>query len=159
MEVCGKNPEKSTVHSLRNEQFGFIFQTYNLLEEYTVLENLLMPQKIARKDCSKNSLSYTRALELLEEVQLSSKINTLAKLLSGGEKQRVAIARALSNDPPLILADEPTGNLDGENSKRVQELLIQTAKRRNKTVIIATHDQELAKECDRILLLKDGQIY
>jgi lipoprotein-releasing system ATP-binding protein len=158
LEICGKFPEDSLLHTLRNENIGFIFQTYNLLEEYTVLENLLMPQKIARKNCGKNSINYQRAQELLEEVQLSSKGNTLAKFLSGGEKQRVAIARALSNDPSLILADEPTGNLDNENSKRVQELLIQTAKKRNKTVLIATHDQELAKECDRTLLLKDGRI-
>lgn len=159
LEICGKRPEDSLLHHLRNENIGFIFQTYNLLEEYTVLENLLIPLRIARKNCAKNSVNYQRVEELLSEVQLSSKIDTLAKFLSGGEKQRVAIARALSNDPSLILADEPTGNLDGENSKRIQELLIQTAKRRNKTVLIATHDQELSKECDRTLLLKDGLIY
>ncbi len=156
IEICGQMPLEATVHALRNQQIGFIFQTYNLLEEYTVLENLLMPQRIARKQCHKNSDSHKRALKLLEEVQLASKENELTKFLSGGEKQRVAIARALCNDPALILADEPTGNLDGENSQKVQELLIQTAKRRGKTLLIATHDPELASHCARTLHLKDG---
>ncbi|HSX04083.1 MAG TPA: ABC transporter ATP-binding protein [Rhabdochlamydiaceae bacterium] len=159
LEICSKIPMDSSLHQLRNEHIGFIFQTYNLLDEYSVLENLLMPQRIARKNCSKESPSYKRAILLLEEVQLSSKIDTLTKFLSGGEKQRIAIARALCNDPDLILADEPTGNLDGENSERVQRLLIESAKKRNKTLIIATHDQELAKQCDRTLLLKDGLFY
>src|SRR5262245_5765457 len=87
IEICGNSPKESQIYTLRNEHIGFIFQTYNLLEEYTVLENLLMPQKIARKNCSKNSVNYQRAIDLLEEVQLSSKIHTLAKFLSGGEKQ------------------------------------------------------------------------
>ncbi len=159
LEICGEQPLDSSLHKLRNKHIGFIFQTYNLLEEYTVLENLLMPQKIARKECSKESASYKKALELLDEVQLFSKQNILAKFLSGGEKQRVAIARALCNDPALILADEPTGNLDGENSQKVQQLLIQTTKKRGKTLILATHDEQLAKSCDRILFLKGGLLY
>lgn len=158
IEICGKLPLSASLHEIRNTHIGFIFQTYNLLDEYTVLDNLLMPQKIARKNTAKNSPAFERAVNLLDEIQLSSKANQLAKVLSGGEKQRVAIARALSLDPDLILADEPTGNLDSENSKIVQSLLIRCAKEHHKTLIIATHDQELAQECDRILLLKDGLV-
>lgn len=159
LEICGIIPTDGSLHKLRNQHMGFIFQTYNLLDEYTVLENLLMPQKIARKDVSRNSPARLRALALLDEVQLTSKADILTKFLSGGEKQRVAIARALCNNPDIILADEPTGNLDGENSTVIQKLLIRCAKEHQKTLIIATHDLEFASLCDRILSLKDGLFY
>lgn len=159
LEICGITPEESSLHELRNQHIGFIFQTYNLLDEYTVLENLLMPQKIARKDVGQNSPARQRALALLDDVQLTSKAGTLTKFLSGGEKQRASIARALSNNPDIILADEPTGNLDGENSVAVQHLLIRCAKEHQKTLIVATHDLDFANLCDRILSLKDGLFY
>lgn len=158
LEICGKLPLVSNMHQIRCSHIGFIFQTYNLLDEYTVLDNLLMPHRIARKKVEKGSPAFERACNLLDEIQLSSKATVLAKFLSGGEKQRVAIARALSLDPDLILADEPTGNLDGENSKIVQSLLLRSAKEHHKTLIIATHDPELAKECDRTFILKSGML-
>lgn len=155
-----ESPTKGSVeidaleNSLRSEKIGFIFQAYYLLEECTALENVLMPLRIARK---KITIAY--GLTLLEEVGLSSKAFTLAKFLSGGEKQRVAIARAFCNNPPLILADEPTGNLDHSNSQVIQELLISSVKNRGKTLIVATHDGEFASRLDRRFLLKSGHLH
>lgn len=150
VEICGM----SASPQLRSEKIGFIFQAYHLLEECTALENVLMPMRIARK-----KVDRAHGLALLAEVGLSSKAETLAKFLSGGEKQRVAIARALCNDPPLILADEPTGNLDHSHSTVIQELLLSSAKKRGKTLILVTHDAEFAARCDQQLCLKDGQLY
>jgi lipoprotein-releasing system ATP-binding protein len=144
------------VSKLRRNHVGFIFQAFNLLEEYTTLENVLMPAKIARKDVKKGSETYLRALRLLEEVGLSSRIHFPAKLLSGGEKQRAAIARALINDPDLILADEPSGNLDSSTSQIIYQLLLDCVHKKGKTLIVVTHDQILASLCDRTLILKDG---
>lgn len=140
--------------SLRREKIGFIFQAYHLLEECTALENVLMPMRIARR-----KVDTAHGMKLLEEVGLASKSSTLAKFLSGGEKQRVAIARALCNDPTLILADEPTGNLDYSHSQVIQQLLLFCVKKRGKSLIVATHDPEFASQCDRQLFLKDGGLY
>lgn len=140
--------------SMRLEKIGFIFQSYHLLEECTALENVLMPMRIAR-----HKVDPAHGMKLLEEVGLTAKAATLAKFLSGGEKQRVAIARALCNDPVLILADEPTGNLDHSNSEVIQQLLFSSVKKRGKSLIIATHDAEFAALCDRRLSLKDGRLY
>jgi lipoprotein-releasing system ATP-binding protein len=159
LEICGKNVQDAFLPSLRNQHIGFIFQSFNLLEDYTTLDNVLMPAKIARIPVHKGSTTYNKALTLLDQVGLSSRKGFLAKLLSGGEKQRAAIARALLNDPDLILADEPSGNLDHTNSQTVHELLINSAKKWQKTVLIVTHDRELAALCDRTLLLKDGLLY
>lgn len=155
--ICGK-PASSSSAELRNEHIGFIFQSFNLLEDYTLLENVLMPAKIARKRTDRGSPPYQRALELLEKVGLSARANFLAKLLSGGEKQRAAIARALCNDPDLILADEPSGNLDRAHSAEVHDLLLDSVKQMGKTLIVVTHDPELAKLCDRTLQLKSGKL-
>ncbi len=144
---------------LRNRFIGFVFQTYNLLEDCTVLENVLMPAYIARMQTRKGSPAYNRALSLLEEVGLQDRIHFPAKLLSGGEKQRVAIARALCNDPELILADEPSGNLDHAHSFAIHQLLIGCAKKRNKALVIVTHDLELAKLCDTTRTLMDGVLH
>lgn len=149
--ICGKHP--SNLPEVRNHHIGFIFQTFNLLDDYTVLENVLMPAKIGRRP-----LNVEKALGLLEEVGLSKRAHFPAKLLSGGEKQRAAIARALCNDPDLILADEPSGNLDRTHSLAIHELLIGSTKKRNKALIIVTHDQELASLCDRTYLLMDGKL-
>lgn len=134
----------------RLNHIGFIFQAFHLLEDETVLTNVLMPAKIARKNAQK------RARKLIEQVGLKGKEKQLTKHLSGGEKQRVAIARALCNNPDLILADEPTGNLDSENSAQIHKLLFESAK--DKGLIIVTHDPELAKMCDRTLILSAGQL-
>lgn len=156
--ICGKVVDSHSLNALRNEEIGFVFQFYNLLDDYTALENVLMPAKIARKKTHRGSPAYQRALALLEEVGLSERIHFPAKLLSGGEKQRVAIARALCNDPSLILADEPSGNLDSTQSTAIHELLIRAAKQHKKTLILVTHDRELASLCDHIFLLKEGQL-
>lgn len=141
---------------LRNQHIGFIFQTFNLLEEYTLLENVLMPARIGR---TLSPQVKERALFLLEEVELSARKDFPAKKLSGGEKQRAAIARALLNDPSLLLADEPTGNLDEGNSQKVHELLFKACKEMKKALILVTHDKELAALCDRTLTLRDGLLW
>jgi len=151
-------PTAQNISWIRSRYVGFIFQAFNLLDDYTVLENVLMPAKIARTETRKGSLAYNRALELLEEVGLEKRSDFPAKLLSGGEKQRAAIARALCNDPELILADEPSGNLDHRHSAAVHELLIAGAKKRGKALVIVTHDKELAALCGRTHNLMDGRL-
>lgn len=140
---------------LRSKKFGFIFQQFFLNGRETVLENVLLPLKIA-------GISYSarkkRAQEALEEVDLTDKTNNRATDLSGGQKQRVAIARALVNQPEVIFADEPTGNLDSENSARVEELLFKLNREKGITLIIVTHDDDLAAKCDRQFTMKDGQL-
>jgi lipoprotein-releasing system ATP-binding protein len=156
LEICGKPVETKALSSIRNQHIGFIFQAFHLLEDYTTLENILMPSRIAGHNTHPDSPAYKRALELLAAVGLSSRAQFLAKHLSGGEKQRAAIARALCNDPDLILADEPSGNLDHANSIAIYDLLLNLVKKLNKTLIVVTHDQELSSRCDKILVLKDG---
>ena len=153
LEISGKNALTDTSNLIRNKYVGFVFQNYNLLDEYTVLENIIMPGKISRKTDLKD-----RAKKILDSVGMGTHIDHLAKLLSGGEKQRVAIGRALFNDPNLILADEPSGNLDNTNSSQIHDLLISTIKNLNKGVIVVTHNHELAKKCDRVYLLNDGYL-
>lgn len=148
-----RNPAK-----LRSESIGFIFQSYHLLNEYTTLENVLMPAKIARKSTNRFSESYQRAIKLLDKVGMLHRKDHHTKLLSGGEKQRVAIARALCNDPDIILADEPSGNLDEQNSSAIHSLLIDCAKTLKKTLILVTHNTELAALCDARYLLKEGKL-
>jgi len=156
IEICGERAAQSALSLLRNRHIGFIFQSYNLLEEYTTLDNVLMPARIARQSVQKGSPLYERALELLESVGLSARACFLAKVLSGGEKQRVAIARALCLSPDLILADEPSGDLDSAHSQEIHKLLLQLTRQQKKTLIAVTHDRELAALCDRIYLLKEG---
>lgn len=156
VEICGTRASRSTSPSLRNRHIGFVFQQFHLIEDLSVYDNVLMPAKIAREPTGKNSLASIRTLQLLEEVGLTKLAFSPAKLLSGGEKQRVAIARALCNDPDLILADEPSGNLDEENSEKIHDLLLSCTKKWNKTVIIVTHDETLAAQSDRRFILKNG---
>lgn len=158
LEICGKNVATAFLPELRNRHIGFIFQSYNLLDDYTTLDNVLMPAKIARLPTHAGSPAYLRALMLLETVGLKERAGFLAKLLSGGEKQRTAIARALCNDPDLILADEPSGNLDHANSQEVHSLLIRLARDFNKGLVVVTHDRELSSLCEKTLLLKDGNL-
>lgn len=158
LEICGKKVLPSCSDCLRNTHIGFVFQSYNLLEEYTVLDNVLMPARIGRKNVKQGSPLYIHALELLDSVGLRARAHFLAKLLSGGEKQRTAIARALCNDPELILADEPSGNLDHQHSQAIHQLLIALAKQHQKTLIVVTHDTELASLCDQVFVLKSGKL-
>lgn len=158
LEICGKDTVSASLSDLRNKSIGFIFQSYNLLDDYTTLDNVLMPAKIARMPTHVGSPAYERALMLLEAVGLKSRAGFLSKLLSGGEKQRAAIARALCNDPALLLADEPSGNLDHAHSQEVHSLLIHLCKEFNKSLIVVTHDKELSSLCHRTLLLKDGNL-
>jgi len=162
IEICGTVASASNWHALRNQKIGFIFQAYNLLEDYTVLENVLMPAKIGNQDTRPGSpgfpgsAAYQRALELLEEVGLAHRAHFPAKLLSGGEKQRAAISLAFLNDPALILADEPSGNLDHAHSTIIYHLLLGAAQKRGKAVVVVTHDRELAALCQKTYFLMDG---
>lgn len=143
-------------HRLRQHYIGFIFQSFNLLEDFTTLDNVLMPARIARLSTDANSAAYQNAIDNLREVDLLNRAQTPAKLLSGGERQRVAIARALCNDPALILADEPSGNLDHANAQRIGELLMRCVNAKKKSLILVTHDPDLSTLCSRRYLLKDG---
>ena len=158
LEICGLAATSANWNYLRNQKIGFIFQAYNLLEDYTVLENILMPAKIAHQDTRPGSTAHQKALELLKEVGLDHRADFPAKLLSGGEKQRAAIARAFLNDPALILADEPSGNLDHANSTIIYNLLLGAAQKRGKALIVVTHDRELAALCQKTYSLLDGVI-
>lgn len=152
------NEEVSTRNacSLRNRHIGFVFQAFHLLDHYTALENILMPWRIARRSSGTGSAGMKRALELLEKVDLSHRAHFQTKLLSGGEKQRIALARALMNDPDVLLADEPTGNLDHQTSQQIQDLLFRSCEELGKALIVATHDIALAQRCHKKFLLQDG---
>lgn len=137
---------------LRNSKMGYIFQSYYLLPELTALENVSVPGMIASERVEE------RAAELLEAVGLKDRIHHLPAELSGGEQQRVAIARALVNDPAIVFADEPTGNLDSRNGNEVMQLLLEFAENLDTTLVVVTHDRELAKLGDRTLEILDGVI-
>ena len=137
---------------LRNARIGYIFQNYYLLPELTALENVLLPATIGGNKADE------RAHELLEAVGLEKRKEHLPNELSGGEQQRVAIARALANKPAIIFADEPTGNLDSKNGEEVMKILLGFAGELETTLVVVTHDPELAKRGDRTLMIKDGQI-
>ena len=136
----------------RNSTIGFVFQHYFLLPELTALENVLLPAMIGGRS------SEARARELLDRVGLSQRLDHLPTELSGGEQQRVAIARALINDPAILFADEPTGNLDAATGTGVMEMLLSVVEESRKTLIVVTHDTRLAERGDRKLLLKDGRL-
>lgn len=149
-----KLPQKK-LDELRSNRFGFIFQQFFLNGRETVLENVLLPLKIAGFGRAKRK---EIALRALSEVDLTDKKNAKANNLSGGQKQRVAIARALVNEPDVIFADEPTGNLDTENGARIETLLFKLNKEKGITLIIVTHDEDLAGRCGRRFLMKDGHL-
>ncbi len=149
---------KKNISELRAHEIGFVFQSGNLLEEETLLANLLIKARIARRSVKKNSDAYNEAILLLEKVGLSHRRDFSVKHLSGGEKQRASIARALMNNPSLILADEPTGNLDAASARNIQDLLIACCKQLKKSLIVVTHDKEFADHCDRRLSLTKGCI-
>lgn len=156
--IAGQNTQKVNCAKLRNTHIGFVFQNFHLLEEYTSLENVLMPAYIGRKTVHAKSTAYQNALQLLERVEMQSRSNFLAKHLSGGEKQRIAIARALCNNPKILFADEPTGNLDEHNSKIIHQILIDCCQKLKKTLIVVTHDLALAGLCEKIYKLENKKI-
>lgn len=138
--------------NLRNTQLGFVFQNYHLLPELTALENVMLPSLIGGK------AARNRAVELLGRVGLSERLQHLPTELSGGEQQRVALARSLINDPAIILADEPTGNLDAATGKQIMELLFTVVAEAKKTLVVVTHDVTLATLGDRRMVLKEGHL-
>ncbi|SDT88325.1 lipoprotein-releasing system ATP-binding protein [Verrucomicrobium sp. GAS474] len=140
----------------RNEMIGFVFQFHFLLEDFTAAENVMIPMRRLGK--LTEAEMEERAVLLLEEVGLGAKAKRPSRHLSGGEQQRVAIARALANDPLVLLADEPTGNLDSLNSDRVFSLLTRVVHNRNKALLLVTHNPEIAEKCDWVHEMKDGLI-
>jgi len=140
--------------NIRNQKIGFVFQSFNLLSRCDALHNVELPMMYAGVT-SKNR--QRKATELLEQVGIGNRLHHLPNQLSGGEKQRVAIARALANDPPLILADEPTGNLDSISGQNIMEIL-QNLNNQGRTIAMVTHDSNLGERADRIIKLMDGRI-
>jgi putative ABC transport system ATP-binding protein len=143
------------LNRFRNKQFGFVFQQFFLTPKTSVLDNVVLPLKIAGV---KRSERKRRGREILTQFELESKIKNKATTLSGGQKQRVVIARALINEPSLIFADEPTGNLDSATGGVVEDTLFALNKEKGITLVIVTHDEDLAAKCDRQVYLKDGEI-
>ena len=141
--------------NFRNEHIGFVFQFHHLLPEFSAIENICVPGWIAGK---KNKELNKRALELLELLNLRDRAEHKPGELSGGEQQRVAVARALINSPSIVMADEPTGNLDSTNARELHNLFIDLRERFQQTFLIVTHNEELAQMSDRILHMKDGKI-
>lgn len=148
--------DRNELAEFRNETTGFIFQFHYLLPEFTALENVLMPFRIMNGAVTKEA--RTRAEELLQLVGLSAVKNNLSTNMSGGQQQRTAIARALINNPRVVLADEPTGNLDSESTENVYEILRKINEQFGTTFVIITHDRKIAEKADRILEIKDGRI-
>jgi lipoprotein-releasing system ATP-binding protein len=139
----------------RNKHIGFIFQFHNLLPEFTALENVCIPAFIANADVKE---AEQRALELLQFLGLGDRAQHKPNQLSGGEQQRVAVARALMNRPDVILADEPSGNLDSKNARELHQLFFTLREKYNQTFVIVTHNDELAGLADRALVMKDGRL-
>jgi len=149
------NLTDNKISSFRNKKLGFIFQFSNLLTDLTVLENVLLPREIART----NDSAEKNARELLKAVGLDDQINKRANKISGGQAQRVAIARGLINNPSIVLADEPTGNLDSVTAEIIIQLMKSMAKKLNQTFIVVTHDQHQFGDVDRIITIKDGKAF
>lgn len=159
LEIVGKTLNglsKKQLASFRNTEIGFVFQFHNLLAEFTALENVCLPAFIADKKSKKDI--EAKAKELLDLLGLSHRIDNKPSQLSGGEQQRVAVARALINDPKVVFADEPSGNLDSENSKALHSLFFELRDTLNKTFVIVTHNEELANLSDRKIVMKDGVV-
>jgi len=139
--------------TLRGRKIGFVFQSFHLIPSMTALENVLAPLEIAGlKDAQQ------RARQLLADVELTERAHHYPSQLSGGEQQRVAVARAFANEPTILLADEPTGNLDSRNGRHVFDLMVEMNRRRGTTLVLVTHEHELARRADRQISLRDGQV-
>ncbi len=155
-EFCGKDVlhlDDDGADSFRRSRVGFVFQNHRLLPEFTACENVAMPLRICGAQAA---VARERAELVLEELGMAERRTHRPFELSGGEQQRVAVARALVNEPMMLLADEPTGNLDTRNSHRLMDLLCAARERRRLTVIIASHNEHLVQRCDRVLRLEDG---
>ncbi|MBT7406721.1 MAG: ABC transporter ATP-binding protein [Opitutae bacterium] len=152
-EMSKSNEEQRTM--LRNQSIGFVFQFHFLIKELTAVENVSLP---AQKKGLSKKIAIEKASDVLCKLGLESKRERFANKLSGGEQQRVAIARALVNSPALLLADEPTGNLDSANSENVFELLQNLAREQNIAILMVTHNEEIANRCDKIISIRDGLI-
>lgn len=151
-QISNFNDKQRTLY--RRNQVGFIFQDYNLIQELTVYENIILPIQLKKKEINEKEIdAFLSTLKLLE------KKNSFPMHLSGGERQRVAILRSLLSNPDIILADEPTGNLDSKNTQLVVELLQRFSDKLKKTILFVTHNRELTKLCDRVIVVKDGMIF
>lgn len=150
-----KDKSQESLAAFRNKNVGFVFQTHYLLDDFNALENVMLPMLIAGKD---KAAVRVKGELLLEQVGLIDRRSHLPSQLSGGEQQRVAVARALANDPEIVIADEPSGNLDVNTGHKLHELLLKLNKEQSTTFLIATHNRELAASCDRELKLVDGII-
>ncbi|WP_139414406.1 ABC transporter ATP-binding protein [Chlamydia abortus] len=153
----GKRKEDYNLPAFRNQYIGFIFQNFYLLEDDTVINNVLIPASIARQNIAKGSSAFKKALGLIDSVGLSHRTHSNCCNLSGGEKQRVAIARALINNPAILLADEPSGNLDNQTSEYIHQLLLSQA-HDSRGVLIVTHNKQLARQCHREGILQNGEL-
>ena len=145
---------RSDLSAFRNKHLGFVFQFHRLLPEFNALENVMMPAWIAGTSDAKGRL---RATELLQELGMGHRMEHNPSELSGGEQQRVAVARALMNGPRVLLADEPSGNLDSENAALLHDLFFDLRERLGQTIVIVTHNEQLAQRADRVLRMEDGQ--
>ncbi|MBX2916309.1 MAG: ABC transporter ATP-binding protein [Cyclobacteriaceae bacterium] len=153
LDVFAQHP--NDLATFRNNRLGFVFQFHNLLPEFTAVENVMIPAMIARKD---ESEIRQRAIKLLEILAVGARAQHKPAQLSGGEQQRVAVARALINNPALVLADEPSGNLDSKNAKELHELFFRLRDELGQTFVIVTHNQEFSEMTDRRLEIKDGRM-
>jgi putative ABC transport system ATP-binding protein len=145
--------DEDALARLRGEKVGFVFQFFHLIPSLTAFENVLVPMEIAGVDDPGD-----KAMDLLTDIGLGERTHHYPSQLSGGEQQRVAIARALANDPPILLADEPTGNLDYDNGRHIVELLMDIHEKRDATIVLATHDANLASKADVVLALRGGRV-
>ncbi len=158
IQIRGNDISNLTVENLadfRNRQIGFIFQLHNLLNEFSALENVMIPLLIRRE---RKKQARRKAMYLLERFDLKDRAGHKPAELSGGEAQRIAVARALAGEPSIILADEPTGNLDSANSQILMDMLLEFVREKNKTIIIVTHDKTIAGRTNRTITIVDGMI-
>lgn len=158
LQVAGQNAKslsKRAVNELRNKEFGFVFQQFFLTPNVSVLDNVILPLKIAGMDGKQRR---RRGMEVLEQLEMVDKAGNKATTLSGGQKQRVVIGRALVNSPRVIFADEPTGNLDTATGAVVEDILFELNRSQGITLVIVTHDEDLAARCDRQIYIRDGLV-
>jgi putative ABC transport system ATP-binding protein len=149
--ITSMNEDK--LAELRGEKIGIVFQSFHLIPSLTAFENVIVPMEIAGFEGA-----HDRTARLLEDVGLTERAHHYPSQLSGGEQQRVAIARAFANDPSIVLADEPTGNLDSKNGRHIFELMVEMNRKRKATLVLVTHEHELAEQTDRQISLRDGRV-